>query len=256
LRFEQIPTKIDFSELKNELKATVGLDDPDDDDIITYLTTLPDGFRNLTEIAVILDHFLNKTDPDEGNIDIKTWPDLLAFLDGYKKNEKLHTIIDNIQQVISQTIAGVGLQPSTGAYVADESTNYLKEAVSVMDALKLLDGVVKSIDRIYEALNVDIVPITITTTNDKVQIGASLKISEETGNILARNADGIFSKIELEYIGSNLSLVINGIRQTPIPLGISFLGIKDVSYDPATESLLITFSLSDGTERVIRVDLS
>ena len=45
----------------------------------------------------------------------------------------------NIQSELDQTQIGVGLS-GDGSYNPDQSTTYLKEATSVMNALKILDG--------------------------------------------------------------------------------------------------------------------
>ena len=165
---KELQTKL--SDIKEELKATVGTDQ---DDIKTYLQTL--AYKSITELSGALHTFLQTTDPD--NTAINTWPELQNFLSGYNDTQVLKDILDNLandilgnptpteafrtlrgiedfiralQSTLSNQIAnlqkelnttqeGVGLDQS-GNYAPDLQTNYLKEATSVMQALRTLDG--------------------------------------------------------------------------------------------------------------------
>ena len=165
---KELQTKL--SDIKEELKAAVGTDQ---DDIKTYLQTL--AYKSITELSGALHTFLQTSDPD--NTAINTWPELQNFLSGYNDTQVLKEILDNLvndilgnptpteafrtlrgiedfiralQSTLSNQIAnlqkelnttqeGVGLDQS-GNYAPDLQTNYLKEATSVMQALRTLDG--------------------------------------------------------------------------------------------------------------------
>jgi hypothetical protein len=149
----------------------------------------------------------------------------------------------------------VGLN-TDGTYAPDEDTTYLGTATSVMDALAILDAVVKRLDKTYEPVNEDIVPLEIITTDEKVVFKARLNVSQIDGNGLIKQDDGLFIKVEQDYVAGVLNLKINGTVVSQIPLGLSVIGIEDAKYDPITEDLVVTFKLVDGTSQVLRISLA
>lgn len=110
----------DTAALKDTLKDLVGTDQ---DDIIEYLQTLP--ITNLTDlintVQTILDSNVNSQE----------------FLKELQA-EVRHSL-SNIWDELNKTQAGVGLD-SSGLYSPDQETNYLKNATSVMNALRILDS--------------------------------------------------------------------------------------------------------------------
>lgn len=89
----------------------------------------------------------------------------------------------NIQSELDQTQIGVGLS-GDGAYNPDQSTTYLKEATSVMNALKILDGLInEAINNVnIQAVDTNTVDLTINKTVDKTEISGIVKISTVDGN--------------------------------------------------------------------------
>ena len=211
--------KEQYANYDSELKATVGTDG----DIIEYLKTLP--YQSLTEIANTLNNFL--TAVDSSDTKINTLPELQAFLEGYDDTKKLATVLselrldlmgspmpsdefrtlrgiedfvrkmvnveDNLQSELDQTQIGVGLS-GDGSYNADQETYYLKEATSVMNALKILDSLINS------AVN-----------------GVAVNISKNEHNILEKADDGLLvsgTADKITYKDENLSTVLDSILES------------------------------------------
>lgn len=98
------------------LKEVVGTTD---DNISEYLQTL--DYKNLTEVSQTL----------------KETKDNLQKLQTYTVTRD-----HNLQQELDQIQVGVGLS-GDGSYNADQETNYLKEATSIMNSLRILDSLLK-----------------------------------------------------------------------------------------------------------------
>jgi len=145
------------------------------DKILTYLGTL--DYQNLTEVSQALHKFLETRDPRDNKVD--TLLEIQDFLEGFTNDDTLQGIIndlreelwgdptpntqfrtmrgiqdfvealasvsknreDNLQTELDQTQVGVGLS-GDGSYNADSETYYLKNATSVMNALKILDSLI------------------------------------------------------------------------------------------------------------------
>jgi hypothetical protein len=242
----------DIAKLLAAIKAAVGTTE---DDIPAYLLNLPENFRNITEIADQLNHFLNEKSEDPDTID--TWPELGDFLAGYKDTDVLIDIIGAIRTVLEQALVGVGLD-ATGAYVPDDTTTYLTEATSVMDALKILDGILNKVKSVVFEANNDgtLVPLTITQDDEKVVFKADLKVSAEPGQGLIKKDDGLYIKVYQEYKLGILNLTVNDIIVSQVPIGLNFIGIESATYDTQTECLVIVFKLFDGTFQRLEISLA
>ena len=290
---EQLQTHVDDiynelnqknQDLNSKLKATVGTED---DDIISYLQTL--GYPSLTSISNALHTFLNTI--DSGDTTINTWPELKTFLEGYNDTEQLKTILQNLlnsiegdptpteqfrtlrgiedfvrelksqsentdanlQTELNQTQVGVGLS-GDGSYNADSETHYLKDATSVMNALKTLDNLV------FEALqglvinpaNKDVVPLEITKTSNGYNIGASLSLSNVLGNQLTKKSDGLYNNVKLDYVDGLISLTVNDSIVSQFNIGITSI-LKDGYYNASNEEIVLVFSLHDGSTQTARI---
>lgn len=161
--------------IKEELKAAVGTSE---DDIKTYLQTL--AYKSTTELSKALHTFLQTT--DSNTTVINTWPELQNFLEGYDDTQVLKDILDglvnnilgdpiptepfrtlrkiedfvrlmqstlsnliaNLQKELNLTQEGIGLDQD-GKYDPDQQTTYLKDATSVMSALRILDSLIAEI---------------------------------------------------------------------------------------------------------------
>ena len=270
--------------LKEELQATVGTEE---EDIKAYLQTL--DYRSLTSLSEALNNFLNKT--DGANTSINTWPELQSFLAGYTDTEVLKTVLENLvnnilgnptptesfrtlrgiedfvrelksqsessdknlQTELDQTQVGVGLS-SDGSYSADQETHYLKEATSVMNALKTLDSLIYDTvqEFVISPVNKDVVPLEITKTDNGYTIGASLSLSNVQGNQLIKKADGLYYNTKLNYDDGLITLTINDAIISQFNIGITSI-LNDGYYNPENEELVLVFNKEDGSQQTARI---
>lgn len=272
---------------KEELKAVVGTDQ---DDIIQYLQTL--DYKNLTEVSQALNKFLNTIDDED--ISINTLPELKEFLRGFEYTHNLYECfvdfwnniqgdptpntqfrtlrgiqdfvealasanknrLDNLQKELNDTQVGVGLD-SSGLYSPDNETNYLKNATSVMNALRILDSLInQAINNCnIEAKNTDTVDISIIKEQNKTTISAQVKASSETGNDILLKNDGIYHNIDSEYENGILTIKVNGnVRQQHV-LGLSSV-VDRAYYDTDQESIVIIFKLQNGETQTVTIPAS
>lgn len=270
--------------LKEELQAIVGTEE---EDIKAYLQTL--DYRSLTSLSEALNNFLNKT--DGANTSINTWPELQSFLAGYTDTEVLKTVLENLvnnllgnptptesfrtlrgiedfvrelksqsessdknlQTELDQTQVGVGLS-SDGSYSADQETHYLKEATSVMNALKTLDSLIYDTvqEFVISPVNKDVVPLEITKTDNGYTIGASLSLSNVQGNQLIKKADGLYYNTKLNYDDGLITLTINDAIISQFNIGITSI-LNDGYYNPENEELVLVFNKEDGSQQTARI---
>lgn len=269
---------------KAEIKATVGTQE---DDIVSYLKTLP--YKSLTETANALNKFLNTTDADSNQIN--TLPELQLFLEGYTDTQKLcHVLLDlqaeilgnplptqefrtlraiedfvrilkadsettdkNIQSELDNTQIGVGLS-GDGSYNADKETYYLKDATSIMNALKVLDSLmyeaIKGIT--IQASNEDVVNLNVRKELEGYVIGAKLNLSNVLGNDLVKKDDGLYFNVKSTYNNGTLSLYVNDKLVSQHILGFSSI-VESAFYDSSNESIVIVFKLLSGEEQTVTV---
>ena len=269
---------------KAEIKATVGTQE---DDIVSYLKTLP--YESLTEAANALNKFLNTTDTDSNQIN--TLPELQLFLEGYTDTQKLrHVLLDlqaeilgnplptqefrtlraiedfvrilkadseatdkNIQSELDNTQIGVGLS-GDGSYNADKETYYLKDATSIMNALKVLDSLmyeaIKGIT--IQASNEDVVNLNVRKELEGYVIGAKLNLSNVIGNNLVKKDDGLYFNVKSTYNNGTLSLYVNDKLVSQHILGFSSI-VESAFYDSHNESIVIVFKLLSGERQTITV---
>lgn len=273
--------------LKEELQATVGTEE---EDIKAYLQTL--DYRSLTSLSEALNNFLNKTDGT--NTAINTWPELQSFLAGYTDTEVLKTVLENLvnnllgnptptesfrtlrgiedfvrelksqsessdknlQTELDQTQVGVGLS-GDGSYSADQETHYLKEATSVMNALKTLDSLIYDTvqEFVISPVNKDVVPLEITKTDNGYTIGASLSLSNVQGNQLIKKNDGLYYNTKLNYDDGLITLTINDAIVSQFNIGITSI-LNDGYYNPENEELVLVFNKEDGSQQTARIPVS
>lgn len=269
---------------KAEIKATVGTQE---DDIVSYLKTLP--YESLTEAANALNKFLNTTDADSNQIN--TLPELQFFLEGYTDTQKLRRVLldlqaeilgnplptqefrtlraiedfirilkadseatdKNIQSELDNTQIGVGLS-GDGSYNADKETYYLKDATSIMNALKVLDSLmyeaIKGIT--IQASNEDVVNLNVRKELEGYVIGAKLNLSNVIGNDLVKKDDGLYFNVKSTYSNGTLSLYVNDKLVSQHILGFSSI-VESAFYDSSNESIVIVFKLLSGERQTITV---
>ena len=271
-------------DLKGDIKAVVGTED---DNIIDYLKTL--DYQNLTEVSELLNKFFNTI--DEENESINTLPELQEFLKGFSYTKKLYECfvdfwnkiqgtptpntqfrtlrgvqdfvealataskhrMDNIQTELDQTQVGVGLS-GDGAYNADKETYYLKDATSVMNALKILDSLInQAINNCnIEPKATESVDITINKEVDKTTISAKVKLSSEPNNDILIKNDGVYHNIDSEYKDGILTIKVNGNVRRQHVLGLSSI-VDTAYYDATQEAIIIVFKLHDGNSQTISI---
>lgn len=275
----------EIDSLRDQLKATVGTLD---NDIITYLSTLP--YTSLTEIANTLHKFL--TEVDSTDTTINTFKELQNFLEGYEDTQKLVNVLqellntiygtpipteqfstlrgieefvtslansithttDNIQKELDQTQTGVGLDGS-GSFSPDKETHYLADATSVMNALKTLDELIYTsmvTNNLQHKNGDDVVDIYVTKQIDGFIISAKLLLSNVLGNQLTKKSDGLYFNVKEEYSNGVLTLKVNDNIISQNNIAIS--GIVDTArYDTTSESLIIIFNRQDGTTETVTI---
>lgn len=266
--------------IKEELKATVGTEL---DDIREYLKTL--DYQSLTAVSKELHRFLATREPDTDSID--TFPELLDFLAGFKDTDVLQDVLDtlvadimgdplptepfrtlrgiedfvrefkaqsentdaNLQTELDQTQVGVGLS-GDGAYNPDKETYYLKDATSVMNALKILDSLInEAINNCnLEVEDTNTVDLTINKQTTKTVLSADVKISTNDGNGIQVKNDGLFYKLETEYENGILTVKVNDNIISRHTIGLSTI-VESAKYDPDQEAIIMVFKLLDGSKQ-------
>lgn len=270
--------------LKTEVKALAGTQEFS---IVPYLQTLP--YKNLTEVANALNKFLNEVDNTSNQIN--TLPELKFFLEGYTDKQKLHQVLldlkseilgdpfpskdfitlraiedfvrilksdsentdENLQSELDRTQIGVGLS-GDGSYSPDKETYYLKDATSIMNALKILDSLVyEAISGItIEANNNDVVDLNVRKELEGYIISAQLNLSNALGNDLVKKEDGLYFNVDSTYKDGTLSLYVNGKLVAQHVLGFSSI-VDSAKYDPTQEAIVIIFRLLNGDKQTITI---
>lgn len=272
------------SDIYGGLKATVGTQR---EDITGYLQLLP--YKSLTETANALNKFLNTVDNTTSQID--TLPELQSFLEGYTDTDKLRQVLtnlqadiigspipsenfrtlraiedfvrilqstsenkdNNIQSELDNTQIGIGLS-GDGSYNPDTETHYLKDATSVMNALKVLDSLMYQAlsNMSIQANNTDVVDLAVRKESDGYVIGAELNLSNVAGNDLLKKEDGLYFNVKSTYNNGTLSLYVNDKLISQHILGFSSI-VESAHYDPSSESIIIVFKLLSGESQTITV---
>ena len=272
------------SDIYGGLKATVGTQR---EDITGYLQLLP--YKSLTETANALNKFLNTVDNTTNQID--TLPELQSFLEGYTDTDKLRQVLanlqadimgspipsenfrtlraiedfvrilqstsenkdNNIQSELDNTQIGIGLS-GDGSYNPDAETHYLKDATSVMNALKVLDSLMYQAlsNMSIQANNTDVVDLAVRKESDGYVIGAELNLSNVVGNDLLKKEDGLYFNVKSTYNNGTLSLYVNDKLISQHILGFSSI-VESAHYDPSSESIIIVFKLLSGESQTITV---
>lgn len=211
-----------IQDLKKETKALAGTDE---DNVVEYLKTLP--YQSLTEVSKTLDTFINQY--DELNENINTLPEIQSFLEGFTDKDNLKDILDeiisnsnilgtpipsedfrtlrgiedfvrlfksesehtdaNLQTELNQTQQGVGLD-SDGKFSPDQETTHLKNATSVMNALKILDSVIDQ----YKYSFVE----SGYYDSEKEDIVLVLKLSDDTTKELRISAHSLVEELDID----------------------------------------------------------
>lgn len=275
------------SDITNFLDIVKAIAGTEEKDVISYLQTLP--YKNLTELANALNAFLTTTNPDDPTID--TFKELQAFLDGYTDQDTLKQILAdlvsdiygdpipskefrtlrgiedfvrtfkaesentdaNLQTEINQTQIGVGLD-SDGKYSADQETTYLKNATSVMNALRILDSLINDAinNTNIQVADTNTVDLTLDKQTASTTISGKVKLSSLSGNGIVAKEDGLYYNLQGDIDKGILTLKVNDNIIFQKSLGVSSV-ISKAYYDTDNEQLVFECTLNDGTTNTINI---
>lgn len=275
------------SDITNFLDIVKAIAGTEEKDVISYLQTLP--YKNLTELANALNAFLTTTNPDDPTID--TFKELQAFLDGYTDQDTLKQILAdlvsdiygdpipskefrtlrgiedfvrtfkaesentdaNLQTEINQTQIGVGLD-SDGKYSADQETTYLKNATSVMNALRILDSLINDAinNTNIQVADTNTVDLTLDKQTASTTISGKVKLSSLSGNGIVAKEDGLYYNLQGDIDKGILTLKVNDNIVFQKSLGVSSV-ISKAYYDTDNEQLVFECTLNDGTTNTINI---
>lgn len=267
-----------------KFKAIIGTDE---EDYIAYLATL--DYPSLTALSTNLHKFLEEFDPADDKIN--TLPELQAFLDGYTDKDTLADILqnlhediwgdpfptepfrtlrgiedfvrefksqsentdENLQTELDQTQIGVGLS-GDGSYNPDKETHYLKDATSVMNALKIIDSLInEAINNVnLQVADTNSIDMNIDKQVDKTILSADVRISTVDGNGVVVKDDGLFYKLTTDYKDGVLTVKVNDNIISQHVIGLSTI-VEDATYDPDTEEIVIVFKLLNGDKQTLRI---
>lgn len=274
----------DFENIKKHIRAVVGTEQ---NNVLEYLKTLP--YESLTAVSVAVHKFLDTVDAE--NPEISTLPELQKFLAGYTDRDNLKTLLENlynkilgnptpdehfntlrdlenaikilidktslrdrdIQAELDNTQRGVGLEPN-GNYSPDAYTHYLREATSVMNALRTLDALLYDVitNTNIIAEDTETVDMSVSPYRNETVISAKVKTSSKSGNQIIIESDGIYHNIDFEYVNGRLDILVNGSIVKYFDLGLSGL-VSDGYYDTNTENIVIVLSLPGGERKELKV---
>lgn len=272
--------------LKSDIKTVVGTEE---DNIKQYIDANL-TYKSLTEVSDVLNKFLNTV--NRKNPEIDTFKELMNFLSGYTDKDTLMKVLEdlvtsilgtptpseefrtlrniedfvrvfkaesentdtNLQTELDQTQIGVGLS-GDGSYNPDKETNYLKDATSVMNALKILDNLIN------EAINnCNLKGSTTNTAETQINkyksetiVETNVLVSANEGNSLIIKPDGLYHSVTSNYKEGVLTLYVNGNVVSQHVLGLSYIGVDSAYYDPTVEALVFKFRKEDGTIDELRV---
>lgn len=271
--------------LKNQIKTIAGTAD---DDVITFIKSLPYG--TVKTISAELDRIINNTGSATNVID--TLYKLVEFTEGYTTSDTLQALLDKLWnkiegdtlpseqfrtlrgiedwlinyktenaakqaqllEEINNAEEGVGLSVD-GTFSADASTNYLKDATSVMNALRILDTKLHDFisQNTLEVQQSDpIVKLKLTQGKNSQIIDAIMNLSSEAGNSLERKNDGLYINPDLEYDKGTLTFKINGKILRQYSIGANSI-VQDASYDKDNEQLKFIFKLDSGDTQTVLI---
>lgn len=275
------------SDITNFLDIVKAIAGTEEKDVISYLQTLP--YKNLTELANALNAFLTTTNPDDPTID--TFKELQAFLDGYTDQDTLKQILAdlvsdiygdpipskefrtlrgiedfvrtfkaesentdaNLQTEINQTQIGIGLD-SDGKYSADQETTYLKNATSVMNALRILDSLINDAinNTNIQVADTNTVDLTLDKQTASTTISGKVRLSSLSGNGIVAKEDGLYYNLQGDIDKGILTLKVNDNIVFQKSLGVSSV-ISKAYYDTDNEQLVFECTLNDGTTNTINI---
>ena len=223
---------------KKELQAIVGTDQ---DNLVEYLKSL--DYKSLTELSETLRDII-------GN------PLKLTSLEELERailtlTQLTNNRADNLQSEIDQTQIGVGLS-GDGSYNADKETYYLKEATSVMNALKTLDRLLHKYLHM-EFHDTDTIDLEVEEIEEHPSriITANVKIAPDS-DIIVKDGNGLYHKVDITFANGLVTLLVNGEERTSFNIGIDPI-LEDGYYDKTQEKIILIFKLHSGEAQRVEI---
>lgn len=267
-----------------EIKALAGTEEAD---VTAFLETLE--YPSIRKLSERLSEFF--TESNEESQEVDSWKELKKFFAGVSSDDTLFGILDqwlqkvygdpvpcsdmltlrgvedyirkvessnqnaigNVQKELNDTQAGVGLD-GDGKYSPDQETAYLKEATSVMNALRTLDQQLQKVARkkMIEAENKDVIDLQVRKDMERTIVSATLKVSDELGNGIKKMHDGVYMKVRSELEDGILTLYVNDNVVSQHVLGWTSI-VEDAKYDPDQEAIEIVFKTQGDGRQVLRI---
>lgn len=267
----------------------------DYNNITKIAEALVDINEKIAEMQEIIDGYATKEELEEAIEQLRD--DILGDPEPTTEFQTLRGIEDFVRAMQSQMIntdtslqkeiddieTGVGLE-ADGSYSADASTNYLTEATSIMNALRILDSLIKenadaiaecvtedkiteAVDELYDLIMGDPAPTTQFSTlrgiEDYVrELAAQVEntdtsLQDELDNTqtgIGLEADGSFSSDASTYYLTEATSIMNALRildnelyEVEQKAGI----VDNVTYDASTETITIYFASASGEELTV-----
>lgn len=265
--------------VKSQLKGVVGTEE---NDLVAYLQKLP--YHTLTEVIKVLDSIVNRKE-DSPTDKLETLPELSDFLEGYSNKDTLKQTLHDLWHLIEgavlpsekfRTLRGiedwlieaktednakhrteqeeidyiersVGLD-ADGGFTSDPETHYLDEAVSVMNALRILDAKLHA----YASANTPSVRNTdpamdlrLTQELDSYVFSGRVNLSGMGGNQIKRNTDGLYFHTHFDYKDGVLTQYVNEQVISRNYIGLTAV-VETAFYDKDNEQLVFRFKLESG----------
>ena len=165
-----------FSNFEEIMQAVIG-SDPKDLELLDY--------KSITEISKFLNSFFGTFEffPES---DFKSLKGIRNFIQNLSSTCSQRD--RNLQEELNQTQVGVGLDQS-GQYSPDQETNYLKNATSVMNALRTLDSLIK------QALSSTIELKDVQYNQEEQTINIEFILSDGTSKITTIPVEDLLDKL-------------------------------------------------------------
>ena len=178
-------------------------------DTLPELQSFLEGYTDTDKLRQVLTNLqadiMGSPIPSENFRTLRAIEDFVRILQSTSENKD-----NNIQSELDNTQIGIGLS-GDGSYNPDAETHYLKDATSVMNALKVLDSLMYQAlsNMSIQANNTDVVDLAVRKESDGYVIGAELNLSNVAGNDLLKKEDGLYFNVKSTYNNGTLSLYVN-----------------------------------------------
>ncbi len=223
----------------------------------TEWTARPLNEDEIAELGDKINELKEKVDQDLADLEQKLKGDHLT--EDYDTLSKIQDIIlqhkavaaqffSNFQTELDQTQTGIGLSQD-GSFSPDQETHYLKNATSVMNALRTLDKILYRLKYAMGESSTAYLEETLDRDTDITTITPHVKIANDS-DIEVR--EGLYLKVQTEYDKGILTLKINGNTVATHDLGLSGL-VEDSYYDSQNEKIVIIFKLHNGESQRVEI---